>query len=76
MAALVSTLSLFLCNDTGVMHVAASVGTPLVAIFGPTDIAQWKPAGDKFVAVQHASRLCASVQPGEVIEKSVQLLSL
>ncbi|MGH7407888.1 MAG: lipopolysaccharide heptosyltransferase II, partial [Candidatus Methylomirabilales bacterium] len=27
----------FITNDTGTMHVAAAVGTPLVAIFGPTD---------------------------------------
>ena len=27
----------FVTNDTGAMHVAAAVGTPLVAIFGPTD---------------------------------------
>jgi heptosyltransferase-2 len=26
-----------LCNDSGAMHVAAAVGTPVAAIFGPTD---------------------------------------
>jgi len=33
----------FVTNDTGAMHVAAAVGTPLVAIFGPTDPATTAP---------------------------------
>ena len=32
-------------NDTGPMHVAAAVGTPIVAIFGPTDPARTGPYG-------------------------------
>jgi ADP-heptose:LPS heptosyltransferase len=44
--------SFVLCNDTGVMHLCAAVGTPLVAMFGPTPAADWKPVGEKFVAVQ------------------------
>ena len=35
--ALLSQCSLFLGNDSGAMHVAAAVGLPVVAIFGPTD---------------------------------------
>jgi heptosyltransferase-2 len=30
-------------NDSGLMHVAAAVGTPTVAIFGPTSPWHWKP---------------------------------
>ncbi len=32
-------------NDSGVTHLAAWLGLPTVAIFGPTDPARWKPAG-------------------------------
>jgi heptosyltransferase-2 len=30
-------------NDSGLMHVAAAIGTPTVAIFGPTSPWHWKP---------------------------------
>ncbi|RJP81052.1 MAG: glycosyltransferase family 9 protein [Candidatus Zixiibacteriota bacterium] len=35
-AALLTRCATFICNDTGLMHVAAAVGTPVVAVFGPT----------------------------------------
>ena len=35
--ALLSQCHLFIGNDSGAMHVAAAVGLPIVAIFGPTD---------------------------------------
>lgn len=35
--ALLSQCNLFMGNDSGAMHVAAAVGVPIVAIFGPTD---------------------------------------
>ncbi len=34
-AAVVSHCHLFLCNDSGPMHVAAGLGIPVVAVFGP-----------------------------------------
>jgi len=61
MAALLAEADLLLCNDTGVMHVGAAVGTPLVAVFGPTDPALWKPWGEEFAAVRAEDHLCASV---------------
>lgn len=33
-------------NDGGITHLAAAVGTPVVAIFGPTDPALWAPRGE------------------------------
>jgi heptosyltransferase-2 len=30
-------------NDSGLMHVSAAIGTPTIAIFGPTSPWHWKP---------------------------------
>ena len=38
--------SLFIGNDSGITHLAAAVGTPVLAIFGPTDPAVWAPRGE------------------------------
>ena len=33
----------FICNDTGLMHLAGAVGVPSIALFGKTDPAIWGP---------------------------------
>lgn len=35
----------YIGNDSGVSHLAAALGVPTVAIFGPTDPAVWAPRG-------------------------------
>ena len=37
--------SLYIGNDSGITHLAAAVGTPVLALFGPTDPAVWGPRG-------------------------------
>ncbi len=44
-AALAKRCALFVGNDGGAMHVAAAVGTPVVALFGPTYPQRWGPRG-------------------------------
>lgn len=40
-------------NDTGVMHLAAAVGTPCIAIFSARDHpGRWEPIGDKHVVLR------------------------
>jgi ADP-heptose:LPS heptosyltransferase len=34
-------------SDTGPMHLAAAVGTPLVALFGPSDPRRYGPVGSE-----------------------------
>ena len=40
-----------LSNDSGLMHLAAALGPPVVAIFGSTDPAATRPLGDKHVII-------------------------
>lgn len=49
-AALLARCDAFLGNDTGLMHMAAAVGTPTVAIFGPTSPRVYLPGGAMAVA--------------------------
>jgi len=37
----------YIGNDSGITHLAAAVGTPVVAIFGPSDPQIWGPRGDR-----------------------------
>ena len=46
---------LYVGNDSGITHLAAAVGTPVLALFGPTDPGIWAPRGDN-VRVAHWNR--------------------
>ena len=50
--ALFSQCHLFLGNDSGAMHVAAAVGLPVVAVFGPTDPHGTAPVTPRSTVVQ------------------------
>jgi ADP-heptose:LPS heptosyltransferase len=46
LAAILKQCSLYVGNDSGITHLAAAVGTPVVALFGPTDPEVWGPRGN------------------------------
>jgi heptosyltransferase-2 len=50
--ALLSRCTIFLGNDSGAMHVAAAVGLPVVAVFGPTDPFGTAPVTPRCTIVQ------------------------
>jgi heptosyltransferase II len=50
--ALLSQCHLFLGNDSGATHVAAAVGLPVVAVFGPTDPQGTAPVTPRATVVQ------------------------
>ncbi len=51
-AGLLAQFDLFLCHDSGPMHIAAAVGTPIVALFGSQNAAIWRPLGQRSTVLQ------------------------
>lgn len=51
-SALAAQFDVFLCHDSGPMHVVASVGTPVVALFGSQNATIWRPLGDRHTVLQ------------------------
>lgn len=52
----------FVGNDSGVSHLAAALGVPTLAIFGPTDPRMWSPRGER-VLVLHRRISCSPCPP-------------
>ncbi len=44
-AGVLSACAAYLGNDSGISHLAAALGLPALALFGPTDAAVWGPRG-------------------------------
>ena len=49
--ALLANVNLLVTNDSGPMHIAAAIGTPVVALFGPTDHRLTGPYGSGHVVI-------------------------
>jgi lipopolysaccharide heptosyltransferase II len=47
LAALIARARVLIGNDSGPMHLAGAVGTPVVAFFGPTDPGRTAPSGSR-----------------------------
>ena len=58
-AALISRAAVLVTNDSAPLHLATAVGTPVVAVFGPTVPAfGFGPRGTRDVVVEHPSLAC------------------
>lgn len=54
---------IYIGNDSGISHLAAAVGTPTIALFGPTDRAIWAPRGRRVRVLDHME----SIEPADVL---------
>jgi ADP-heptose:LPS heptosyltransferase len=88
LSALLEHVDLFIGGDTGPMHIASAMGTPVVAIFGPKDPAIYGPYGEKRLIVRKdlpcspcTKRRCdnpicmTSVTPDDVLEAARRALT-
>lgn len=57
LAALLAEIDVLIAGDTGIAHLAAALGTAVVALFGPTDPTLTAPRGN--VAVVRGAAACA-----------------
>lgn len=53
-AALLERCNLLVCGNTGAMHAAAAVGTPVVGLHGPSNPKKWGPWGAGHTVIQSA----------------------
>jgi heptosyltransferase II len=90
MAAMLRMCRVVICNDSGGMHLAAAVGTHVVAVYGMTDPVRTGPmgAGHRVIEARagggsrdiarrsgEASRALASVHPDSVCAAALELIS-
>ena len=75
LAAALALSSVVLCNDSGGMHLAAALGTPLVALYGLTNPDQTGPLGDRIRILQHSSKRARDI-PRQSPEALQALLSI
>jgi heptosyltransferase-2 len=61
--ALIKSCDLFLSNDSGLMHIAGALKTPLVAIFGSTNPKATGPVGSKSIIVRHDIKCAPCLKP-------------
>ena len=62
LGACLAQAGLVVSNDTGVLHIAAALGRPLVALYGPTSPALTGPLGDpQRMAVIHHAACCPRI---------------
>ena len=63
-AALFDRLDVLITGDTGPMHLAAAMGTPVVALFGPSDPARYGPRArsERILRVQLPCSPCGQVR--------------
>ena len=71
-AACMTRCDLFISNDSGLMHLAAAVGTPVVAIFGPTSESKNAPLGSTSIIVRKGD--CSAALSNAICPPGVELL--
>ena len=45
----------YLGNDSGITHLAAMLGVPTIALFGPSDPATWRPVGPEVIVIRETT---------------------
>jgi len=73
LAAVLRRSALFIGADTGPMHLAWSVGCPVLALFGPTDPALNAPLGGAHIVLR-AGRSTSDITPEQALEAARRIM--
>ncbi len=76
LAAVLNLSAAALCNDSGGMHLAAALGTPLAALYGITHPGQTGPLGGKIRILQNSDRRSRDIpRHSAEAQKALQAIS-
>jgi ADP-heptose:LPS heptosyltransferase len=75
-AAFLARSSLFVGNDSGLMHLAAASGAPTLGLFGPTNAAEYGPAGRRATALAGPDAAMDSITVDAAMEAAARLLAV
>lgn len=75
LAARFARAALYIGNDTGPLHLAAAVGCAAVGLYGWSDPAEWIPVGARVASVRAADGSLPSIQPRDVLDAALSLIS-
>jgi ADP-heptose:LPS heptosyltransferase len=68
---------IYIGNDSGISHLAAALGVPTIAIFGPSNPQVWRPLGNHVIVLQGEPRpYCAGVSIEQVFAAVCQSVNL
>lgn len=73
-AGVIHAADLLVCNDTGVLHLAAAVKTPTLSFHATSDPAWWKPPGARHRAFYAASQRIDEIPPDRVCREIAAML--
>lgn len=73
-AANINKSSLFVSNDTGIMHLASGFEIPVIGLFGPTKAYEWGPVGSNKASIQASGGNIKNIEITDVFETCMTYL--
>ncbi len=87
LAVLIKKCNVFISADSSPLHIASAVGTPFIALFGPTDARRHLPPGKNYIVINkdlecspcyktkcRSKRCMAGITPAEVLAALEKLI--
>jgi ADP-heptose:LPS heptosyltransferase len=76
LGAVLERARLYVGNDSGISHLAAAWGAPVLALFGPTDPAQWAPIGPRVRVLRGGDGSVENLELEDVVRAAREMLQV